>query len=116
MIKNPEQMNKVFIERARGGEGVLEALHLFNPDETKSKYLKFLAKVTLKPGCSVGVHPHDNDEEIYYILKGTATLYDNGEKKELLPGMAVVTSGGAAHGLENNGEEALEYLAIIMDC
>jgi len=115
MIKKPEQMKKLFIERARGGEGVLETLHLFNPDEIKSKHLKFLAKVTLNPGCSVGVHPHDNDEEIYYVLKGKATLYDNGEKKELFPGMAALTSGGATHGLENNGKEAVEYLAIITD-
>lgn len=116
MLKRPEQMVRETKEQLRGGNGTVELMHLFKPDEMHNKNAKLMARFTLNPGCSVGLHSHDADEEIYYILKGNATVNDNGVKKEVFPGVAVITGGGATHALENTGDEPLEFIALILNC
>ena len=113
MLKRAKDMLKDIKEQVRGGKGSVEMTQLFKNDETYTKKIKFLARVVLNPGCSIGLHPHDVDEEFYYILKGKALFNDNGELKELLPGDATVTGGGTTHSLENIGDEPLEFMAIV---
>ena len=41
-------------------------------------------------------------------------MVDDGEERELQPGDAVLTGGGASHSIANIGEETLELLAVIL--
>jgi mannose-6-phosphate isomerase-like protein (cupin superfamily) len=59
------------------------------------------------------LHPHNADEEIYYILKGNALFHDDGIDKELKPGDVTITGGGATHSIEAVGSEPLELIAIV---
>lgn len=106
-------MLKDFREKMRDGKGTIEILHILNKDDMKGKCRMF-AKVTIKPGCSIGLHEHIDEEEAYYIIKGTARVNDNGIMKEVKAGDVILTPGGEKHSIENNGDEPLEFIAVIL--
>jgi len=113
MIKKAEQMVKEIKEQMRGGKGSVELTHVFMKDELKGKSRLF-AKITLNPGCSIGPHQHVDEEEIFYILEGKALVDDDGVKREVAPGDAVLTGGGATHSIENIGDKPLVLMAVIL--
>jgi mannose-6-phosphate isomerase-like protein (cupin superfamily) len=113
VIKNAQDMRVELREKMRGGTGAAQIKHIFEQQELKGK-CRLFATITLEPGCSIGPHPHDSEEEVYYILKGRAKVVDDGEERELQPGDAVLTGGGASHSIANIGEETLELLAVIL--
>ncbi|MGI6778091.1 MAG: cupin domain-containing protein [Acetivibrionales bacterium] len=113
MIKKQSKMIREIREQMRGGKGNVEINHIFKEDELNGK-CRLFAKITLNEGCSIGLHEHDDEEEIYYIMKGKAMVEDNGVKQELSAGDAVLTGGGASHYIENIGDEALEIMAVIL--
>jgi mannose-6-phosphate isomerase-like protein (cupin superfamily) len=113
MVKKIEQMKTEIRENMRGGKGSVEMLHILDKDEIKGK-VRLFAKVTLNPGSSIGEHDHVGEEEVYYILKGTAQVNDNGTLKTVHAGDAILTGDGAFHALENIGDEPLEFMAVIM--
>jgi mannose-6-phosphate isomerase-like protein (cupin superfamily) len=113
MIRKAEEMVKVVKEQMRGGIGSVEFTHIFKQEELTGK-ARLLAKISINPGCSIGMHEHVNEEEIYYILKGKGIVEDNGVRQEVNIGDAVLTGGGACHFIENTGDETLEFMAVIL--
>jgi len=113
MIKKAEDMKLEIREKMRGGNGSVELLHILNIDEMKGK-VRLFAKITMHPGCSIGMHQHEGEEEAYYILSGTAKVNDNGTEKILKPGDVVLTGNGASHSIENAADTPLEYIAVVM--
>ena len=112
MIKKSSEMEKDIREQMRGGKGSVEISHIFKQDELNGK-CRLFARITLNKGCSIGLHEHNNEEEIFYILKGKALVEDNGLKQELSAGDAVLT-GGASHSIENIGDEPLVIMGVIL--
>ncbi len=100
-------------ENMRGGKGTIEFTHIFNQAELLDKS-RLCSKITINSGCSIGLHEHVNEEEIYYIIKGKGIIDDNGVKQEVCVGDAVLTGGGATHSIENASDEPLQLLAIIL--
>ena len=113
MIKNEKEMRLEIKENMRGGNGSIEILHLLEKEELKGKS-RLVAKMTIKPNDSVGLHKHENEEEIYYIIKGKGLLNDNGVNKNVEKGMVILTSDGEEHSIINNGTEDLEIMAVIL--
>lgn len=113
MIKKAEEMRLEIREQMRGGNGKAEILHILNIDDIKGK-VRLFAKITLNPGCSIGMHQHEGEEEAYYILSGTARVNDNGTEKIVKPGDVVLTGNGASHSIENAADTPLEFIAVIM--
>lgn len=113
MVRRAYEMIKEIKEQMRGGKGSIEITHIFKQDELNGK-ARLLAKITVNPGCSIGLHEHSGEEEIFYVIRGKGIIDDNGEKKEVAPGDAILTGGGASHAVENNGAEPLEMLAVIL--
>lgn len=93
MLKRVEEMKKEIRERMRDGKGSVELQHVFIQDELTGK-CRLFARVTLKPGCSIGTHTHDREEEIYYIISGTATVDDNGEIRSSAPATLCLPATG----------------------
>ena len=102
-------------EKMRGGKGTVEIQSIFTPEDFKGKS-RLIAKVSVNPGCSIGMHEHDGEEEIYYVLRGEAILTDStlDEDVSLKPGDASLTLGGQSHAIRNEGNEILEFVAIIL--
>lgn len=113
MIRYTQEMEKQLNEQMRGGKGTVEITHIFKADEMKGK-ARLMAKICINPGCSIGLHEHINEEEIFYVIKGKGIVNDDGEIREVETGDGIITGGGAKHAVENRGEEPLELLAIIL--
>ncbi|HIW79893.1 MAG TPA: cupin domain-containing protein [Candidatus Bilophila faecipullorum] len=97
----------------KGGKGSIQAALLLNEDEFEGKGRVFNHCV-LKPGCSVGLHRHVNDFEVYYILKGKGVYNDNGTLVPVVAGDVTICKNGEEHMLENNSDDDLEFIALIL--
>ena len=74
------------------------------------------AKVTLKPGCSLGYHEHNGNSETIVVLQGTADYNDNGLPMTLHAGDRVYCPNGKGHSIGNpqNATEDLLLQALII--
>ena len=99
----------------KGGKGTVKFEHIFkkNSNEEMRSSCRQFSRLTLKKGCSVGMHTHEGEEEIYYIISGHGRSYDNGQWIEVGPGDATICRSGETHSMECTGEEDLVYLACI---
>jgi mannose-6-phosphate isomerase-like protein (cupin superfamily) len=113
MIKKASQMDTEVRENMRGGKGAISITHLLHQVQMTGK-CRLLGKMVIKPDCSIGLHSHDQEEEIYYILKGQGVVVDNDIRQEVSEGDVVLTGGGASHSIENVSDEDLEVLSIIL--
>ena len=113
MVKRAEGMERGIRERMRGGTGTVEIVHVFHSTELKGK-TRLFARLRLLPGASIGYHVHEGEEEIFYILSGSAQVTDGETEARMGPGDAVVTGGGAGHSLACAGSSPLELLAVIL--
>ncbi|MDP4093746.1 MAG: cupin domain-containing protein [Bacillota bacterium] len=113
MIKKAENMEIEIKDQMRGGKGSVEIMHIFKQQELTGK-ARLCAKISINPGCSIGLHEHVNEEEIFYVIKGKGIVNDNGEVKEVAKGDSILTGGGAVHSIENTGSDVLELVAVIL--
>ena len=101
------------IDHANGGKGRIILEHIAGP-ETLRENARLFVKATLEKGCSMGVHQHRGDGEIYYILSGHGIYTDNDSTYEVKPGDAMFCENGSRHGLENIGDEDLVFMGLII--
>lgn len=114
MIKRAEEMSQTVKPQMRGGDGQAVVTNLLEAGEYQGKS-RMIATITLEPGCSIGEHVHENEEEIFYIIQGTATYNDNGKQALLHPGDACICLGGQKHSIANRTtDETLLLHAVIL--
>ncbi len=113
MTGTPDNYKSEIRKNMRDGNGEILISHILNPTEDLKSSVRLFAKLTIEKNCSIGYHEHINEEEVFYILKGTAELDDNGTKKILHTGDVAVTSN-AGHSIANIGDETCEVLAVIL--
>jgi len=113
MLKRMSELKEVVNENMRGGNGSVIITHLADQNEMLDKSRLF-AKLTIKPGCSIGYHVHENETEIFHIISGTAVYDDNGKQMELSSGDVTVTPAGCGHSIANNGDTDLTVIALIV--
>lgn len=70
--------------------------------------------MTIPPGTQFGVHAHDGSEELYVILKGRGTALLDGTQQPVGPGDFLMLRDGGAHGLRNDGSDAIELLCVCV--
>ena len=112
MIKRKDEMKLVENYHMKGGDGTVKILHFMDKEDINGN-CRLMAKIILEPGCSIGRHRHDDEEEIFYIIKGAAVYDDNGEIKELREGDSCVCLGGQSHSIANRTDEVTELIAFI---
>ncbi len=57
--------------------------------------LKYARDLTLAPGSTIGLHQHDIDEELYYVLSGSGVVEDEDHReKPVAEGTLVLTQKG----------------------
>jgi quercetin dioxygenase-like cupin family protein len=115
MIKNAADMTTEIRERMRGGDGRVEMTHLLKPGEFQGG-ARLCARLVLDPGCSIGWHDHQHEEEIFYVIRGEGLLSEGEGQPErpLCCGDAAVCPSGTSHSIRNGGTEPLELLALIL--
>lgn len=113
MIRKRHQMRVERREKMRGGPGHVDVHHIFHKDEIKSK-TRLCAILTIPPGSGIGLHQHEAEDELFFIISGSGTIDDGTTKSTIETGDAVLTGNGASHSVINTGTANLEILAVIM--
>lgn len=113
MIRKPSQMETEVRTSMRGGDGRVTVQHFFKPQEFGAKS-RLCARLTLPPGASIGTHRHENEDEVYIVLKGTGVLDDGTTRTFVSTGDAILTCHGESHAISNSGNTNLELIAVIM--
>ena len=101
-------------ENMRGGDGQAVVTDILNKGEYKGA-ARLLGTIRLEPGCSIGAHVHENEEEVFYVIEGTATYDDNGKTEILHQGDSCLCLGGQKHSIANREESgSLVVFAAIL--
>ena len=105
------------VEKAGAGKGVgtLYGKFAFRREQaTDDQAIKEIGLMTLKPGDSIGLHSHSDNEDTYIILSGTGTFEDgSGNKTEVGPKSVTIACPGESHALYNTGTEDLIFIDLI---
>ena len=115
MIRTADEMIQEIRHNMRGGHGSVEIMHLFRAGEFKGK-ARLYARIIMEPGCSIGLHEHVGEEEIYTVIRGQAVLADSTLDREhaMNPGDASLTLSGESHSIRNDGPDQLEIIALVL--
>lgn len=107
MLIDFDKIEETVTPQFKGGEG-----------ETHSKAVSDgqnkIMHGCLPPGSSIGLHRHETNSEIIYILSGQALcLYDDSQE-HLVPGQCHYCPKGHSHSLVNaSSTQPLVYFAVI---
>ena len=99
-------------EHVQGGDGYILRDLLLQEDQLHGE-LTYTSSITLDPGCSIGVHQHTGDTELYFIYEGEGLYTDNDETYPVHAGDAVFCADGETHGIANTGDTPLRFVAVI---
>lgn len=114
MIKRNAEMKSDIKVNMRGGDGQVVVTEALIKGEYKGN-ARLVGTLKLEPGCSIGAHVHENEEEIFYIIDGTATYNDNGTEVKLYKGDSCLCLGGEEHCIANREENGdLIVFAVIL--
>lgn len=96
-----------------GGNGEISFRHRLEKDEMFGK-CRLCAELTLEPGNSIGLHAHENEVEIFYLLEGElVSVNEDGSEEPFGRGDVMSTGGGGKHSLRNDSNAPATMLAII---
>jgi len=96
----------------RGGDGEITIRHLLNEADFDGRGRLF-AHMTIRPGCSIGLHEHTGETEVFYVADGCGVLNDDGEEYPVAVGDVIVTKSGHSHSVKCTGSGSLELVALI---
>ena len=72
-----------------------------------------ILKGKLIPGASIGLHTHESNYEVIYIVSGCGTMLCDGVEEALTPGVCHYCAQGHTHKLMNTGTEPLTVFAVV---
>lgn len=113
MITRKKELKSEICNNMRDGKGDIVITHLTDKD-TLGKYCRLFAEIIVKPGDSIGDHPHYGEKEIYYFISGSGKAHDDEKICDIQAGDVMVTPDGHSHSVENTGKEDLIYIALIL--
>jgi mannose-6-phosphate isomerase-like protein (cupin superfamily) len=119
----------------RRDDNIVEMRWLFQRE--LGGHLVFFHEVTIPPGMVEGTHRHIGSEELYFVTEGTGTAYmkdgddPTADQYPLVerslyqldpvqcraipvkPGSVLFTKSGGVHGIRNDGDEPLRFVAFL---
>ena len=113
MVIKEKDCKVEFREHMRDGDGQVVITNLFEKEELLGKS-RMLGTLKLEPGCSIGIHPHENEQEYFYIIKGDPIYQDDDRQIQLHEGDVTICEDGHSHGIANRGDETVIVLACIL--
>ena len=67
----------------------------------------------LEPGASIGLHTHESNSEIIYILEGDGAVLYDGAYEDIHAGQCHYCPKGHAHSLMNHSQADLVFFAVV---
>ena len=95
-IRKDNEIEWMQFEECHEGQGTLYCKSLL--DTCDSTQFGFMHRDEIKAGVSIGVHPHTEREEIYYLASGKGILTYDGTDYEMEPGDVSLCNAGHSHG------------------
>ena len=83
-----------------------------------SSYVDDFGKIMrgrLEKGCSIGLHTHEANFEIMYVISGEGKLIYKNKTEVIRAGQAHYCSKGQSHSLINEKDETLVFLGIVVE-
>ena len=111
MISNFYTCDKEVDHNSHDGEGSIDIYRAFRRKDFDGAW-DFAIRVVMPPGSSMGEHTHDDDEEMYIILKGEGTMIIEGVEWPVVAGDMIVNKRFGTHGLINTSDSEIELLII----
>jgi len=92
-------------------EDVLAAIDLAKEIDSIANRELRLSRAVVAPGGHIGLHSHQGDPTIVYLLSGVLTNHhDDGTTEELHPGQVFTEFGPRAHWVENTGSTPVTFI------
>lgn len=106
MILNFNEIEEQVIPNFKGGDKQFRT-RMYTDASCK------IMRGSLEPGAAIGVHTHETNSEIIFMVKGTGmVLYDDG--MEALPaGSCHYCPKGHSHSLRNESDETITFYAVV---
>ncbi|MCM1416384.1 MAG: cupin domain-containing protein [bacterium] len=106
MILDFDAIGEQVIPHFKGGEKEFKS-HMYTDEACK------IMRASLEPGATIGLHTHETNSEIIFMLEGTGVvLYDDG--REILPaGSCHYCPKGHSHSLRNESDETIVFYAVV---
>ncbi len=108
MILDFETISTADLQNFNGGDGVF-SVQKFDDGQNR------IMRGTLEPGASIGFHTHVDSSEIFFVVSGRGTVYEDGAAN----GIPVPTGSchycpkGHSHMLRNEGTETLIIHVVV---
>ncbi len=95
MLRREEMIVRKY-SQSHGGQGEFLSASLL--DGLESQKFPFMHRDVIGAGVSIGEHPHDYTEEIYYLAEGRGVLTFDGAEYDMRGGDISVCGVGHSHG------------------
>lgn len=106
MIINFNEVPEQALTNFKGGEKIFNA-------QISGDSLNKILHGRLKKGASIGMHTHETNSEIIFILQGRGTVKYDDTTEIVTAGMCHYCPKGHAHSLMNLDNEELVFFAVI---
>lgn len=109
-----EGQGTIYVRQLLGYEPLLPVPGFPEDFET---LLNFMHETTLPVGTEIGEHPHQGNEELYYVVEGKGEMTVDGQKIIMEPGSVTLAKSGSRHAFKNIGDTDLRIIVIeaVMD-
>ena len=92
-------------------EAVLASIDLAREIDTVQNRELRLSRASVAPGGHIGLHSHQGDPTIVYVLSGVLTNHhDDGAIEEFRSGQSFAEFGPRSHWVENRGSEPVMFI------
>jgi len=93
-------------------ESVLATIDLAKEIDTVENRELRVSRAVIAPGGHIGLHTHQGDPTIVYVLAGVLTNHhDDGTTEQFRPGQVFVEFGPRSHWVENDAPTPVSFIA-----
>lgn len=111
MIRNYLTCESEVFQNGHGGIGEIFVHKVFRRTDFKGGW-DFALRVVMPPNSSMGVHQHEQNEEMYILLKGEGLMTIEGNKQRVGVGDMILNKPEGTHGLFNDSDRDIELLIV----
>jgi mannose-6-phosphate isomerase-like protein (cupin superfamily) len=70
--------------------------------------------VSIKPGETVPEHIHEDEDQVYFVVRGDGFVELDGERTTVGAGSGVLIPIGTRHLITNTGSDVLDYVFFVV--
>lgn len=106
MIIDFDKIEETVVTGFKGGTGIMRSNGYFDGSNR-------IMRASLEPGACIGLHTHEDNCEIVYILKGKGKFIYDGQEFPISEGQCHYCPKGHSHSLINDSTDELLFLAAV---